>query len=169
MTRSLCSAGIALLLLARPAGGQAAAAKPLAGTGAPLPGQQLPPDLGFEARGSVDGLAGWTARGQGYEVVLDSISPLAGKFSLRSRYVAADPYVVTVFGVAATRYPTTLARGRAIRLTGFVRTQDVTTGYAGFWMRVDGLGLQRSTDSASEHQARPGEAGRALVGTDSAR
>ena len=42
------------------------------------------------------------------------------------------------FGVATGRFPVARAAGKTIRFSGYVRTEGVTTGYAGLWWRVDG-------------------------------
>ena len=42
------------------------------------------------------------------------------------------------FGVATARFPVDKAAGRHIRYSGFIRTEDVTKGFAGLWWRVDG-------------------------------
>ena len=42
------------------------------------------------------------------------------------------------FGVATATIPTEVIRGKKVHLSGYVKTQDITKGYAGLWMRVDG-------------------------------
>jgi erythromycin esterase-like protein len=42
------------------------------------------------------------------------------------------------FGVATGTFPVSHAAGKTIRFSGYVRTEGVTTGYAGLWWRVDG-------------------------------
>jgi erythromycin esterase-like protein len=44
----------------------------------------------------------------------------------------------TAFGVATATFPVEAARGKKIRFTGFIKTEDVMNGYAGLWWRVDG-------------------------------
>ena len=44
------------------------------------------------------------------------------------------------FGVATASFPVAEARGKRVRFSGYIKTRDVTTGYAGFWWRVDGPG-----------------------------
>lgn len=112
----------------------------LAGAGTPAGGQAPNANLGFEVHDSGNRPAGWYAGGEGYEVSLDSIVPMAGRYSLRSRFLGTGAYSGKGFGVASTSYPIALAHGRALRLTGYVRTEGVTNGYAGLWMRVDGGG-----------------------------
>src|SRR5262249_22766847 len=42
------------------------------------------------------------------------------------------------FGVATATFPVNAASGKHIKYAGFIRTEDVTQGYAGLWWRVDG-------------------------------
>jgi len=42
------------------------------------------------------------------------------------------------FGVATTTFPVKAAAGKRVRFSGYIKTEDVTTGYAGLWWRVDG-------------------------------
>ena len=42
------------------------------------------------------------------------------------------------FGVATGSFPVTAAAGKRIRYSGYIRTKDMTAGWAGLWWRVDG-------------------------------
>jgi erythromycin esterase-like protein len=42
------------------------------------------------------------------------------------------------FGVATATFPVKDAAGKRIRFSGYIKTEGVTTGYAGLWWRVDG-------------------------------
>lgn len=42
------------------------------------------------------------------------------------------------FGVATGTFPVSAAAGKTLKYTGFIKTQGVTTGYAGLWWRCDG-------------------------------
>lgn len=128
---------VALTLASTPAGGQDA-------------------NLGFELHESANRPTGWYTGGTGYEVSLDSIAPMAGMYSLRTRFIGPGAYTGQGFGVASKSYPIALARGRALRFTGYVRTEGITKGYAGLWMRVDGGGGMLALDNM---------AGRAPYGT----
>lgn len=64
-----------------------------------------------------------------------------------SDFVAGvDPdYTATVrqainknFGVATAAFPVKDASGKRARFSGYIKTEGVTTGFAGFWWRVDG-------------------------------
>lgn len=106
-------------------------------------------NLGFEVQSSDDPHrpAGWKVSGAGYEIALDSLA-LEGKRSLRlirarpGGFAGASQTVSTV-GLNATR----------VRLSGYVRTVDVTGGAAGFAMLVWGSGprpiyVESITDAA---------------------
>jgi erythromycin esterase-like protein len=42
------------------------------------------------------------------------------------------------FGVATARFPIKDAAGHRVHYSGYIKTEDVTEGYAGLWWRVDG-------------------------------
>ena len=100
---------------------------------------QQPSNLGFEAHSLNGGLVGWGAAGAGFEIVVDSVAPLAGRFSLRTRWLDAAAHPEPgKFAVASQPFPVAAAAGRMLHLTGYIRTENLRAGYAGFWMRVDG-------------------------------
>lgn len=97
-------------------------------------------NLGFETQDGGAKPSGWFMGGDGFELVADSVSPLAGRFSLRTRWIGPARYTEDSrkFAVANQPFPVARAAGRRLRLSGYIRTEGITTGYAGFWMRVDG-------------------------------
>ena len=44
----------------------------------------------------------------------------------------------STFGVATGSFPVNDAKGRRVRFSGFIKTENIRTGYAGLWWRVDG-------------------------------
>lgn len=81
---------------------------------------------------------GWSysfvkAQETSFPVTLDSTIKRSGNYSLRIERVDTN----YAFGVADFAIPHTFS-GRSVTLKGYLRTQDVTGGYAGLWMRVDG-------------------------------
>ncbi len=44
----------------------------------------------------------------------------------------------TSFGVATATFPVSAAAGHHIRFSGYIRTKELTQGFAGLWWRVDG-------------------------------
>jgi len=76
----------------------------------------------------------WMAGGMGYEAVIDKIEVNSGKRCLRMKSVSTN----RTFGVATSFFPIDIARGKRIRYSGFIKTQNVQDGHAGLWWRVDG-------------------------------
>lgn len=80
----------------------------------------------------------WFTNGAGYEIALDTVAPHGGRRSLRMH--AASDTMSRRFGVAVAPVPLPRAAvaGHTVRLSGWTRTANVASGYAGLWMRVDG-------------------------------
>lgn len=104
--------------------------------------QELPLSLGFEQPTGYQGIAGWQVRGRGFQMRLDSVAPFAGTLSMRSQWVDTAQWSPgkSGAGVAMRSIPVALARGRALHLSGYIRTEGITAGEAGLWMRVDAAG-----------------------------
>ncbi len=102
--------------------------------------QQPLPNLGFESHDAQGRPTGWYIGGEGFEVVVDSAAPLAGRFSLRSRWTAPTAFRPQAgkFGVGTLSFPVARAAGRRLRFAGSIRTEKIDSGYAGLWMRVGG-------------------------------
>jgi len=92
-----------------------------------------PLNLGFEK-----GLRGWAGGGRGYAIRADAVHPHSGQWCLRLDYLGARRPGPQVFGAANRTFPVELVRGRRLTLTGWIRTSNLTGGWAGLWMRVDG-------------------------------
>lgn len=102
---------------------------PLAPGAAEDPPAHGPVNLDFEA-----GAAGWGGGGTGFERTIDETAPFEGKRCARIHAPAgASGFATWVQGFPAEKF-----RGATVRLTGQVRTEGVTEGWAGLWMRVDG-------------------------------
>ncbi|MQA90421.1 MAG: hypothetical protein GEU90_09315 [Gemmatimonas sp.] len=98
-------------------------------------------NLSFDEGNVVEAVSrppGWSANAPVHELALDTADAVAGRASLRSRYILDGARPPGDFAVAVQAYPIELARGRALKLIGWMRTEDVTEGFAGLWMRVDG-------------------------------
>ena len=81
--------------------------------------------------------AGWWAQPNGaYEMAADSVVRQQGRYSLRIRSRDKKPDSKE-FGVATLRIPASF-RGKTIKLTGFMKTENIQGSYAGLWLRVDG-------------------------------
>ncbi len=91
-------------------------------------------NLGFEQSGYMDATlpANWNVWSTGYHMSLDTQTRFSGTRSLRieSRLRPAN-----AVATAALELPHHAA-GKAVKLRGFIRTKDVTAGYAGLWIRA---------------------------------
>ncbi|MCP4662688.1 MAG: erythromycin esterase [bacterium] len=87
-------------------------------------------NLHFEVADSPEG---WYVGGEGYTAAIDKDEKHAGERSLR---MACDQ--IGKAGIASSTFPIEKARGKRLRLAGHVKTADVTQGWAGLWMRIDG-------------------------------
>src|ERR1700754_4380970 len=81
---------------------------------------------------------GWSgqfsdARNKGYPVKIDSTVKQEGRYSLSIERGTGDGQA----GVS-TLYIKPVFSGKRIRLTGYIKTENITGGSAGLWMRVDG-------------------------------
>ncbi len=76
----------------------------------------------------------WSAGSTGYEYTADSADFHSGNRSLRIRNVNAP---ASGLGVASQQFPIELARGKRVRVSGWMKTASVS-GYAAIWWRVDG-------------------------------
>lgn len=96
-----------------------------------------PLNLGFERAGLITATspARWYAGGQGYVVALDDVGPQSGARSLRMQATAARTQ--SSFGVATMNLSGAVIAGKTVTLRGYIRTEGITQGYAGLWMRID--------------------------------
>ncbi len=104
-------------------------------------------NLGFERIGYKAKPMGWYAGGggskddlDGYLGELDSKTVHSGKYSLHLKYLKGKG-----FGVGTNSIDVEPLRGKMIRLSGWIKTENVGgkksqnyDGYAGLWWRVDG-------------------------------
>lgn len=67
-----------------------------------------------------------------YKIYLDSVNVKSGKFSA----VIENTDKKSDFKALAISLPNNY-NGKFIRLTGYIKTENVTEGYAGLWMRID--------------------------------
>lgn len=86
-------------------------------------------NLDFESHST-----GWETGGVGYTIDVDTSISHAGKGSLRMTYNDGKG-----FSFASQAFSADQTRGKKrILLSGFVKTENVTEGYAGLWLRLDG-------------------------------
>jgi erythromycin esterase len=87
---------------------------------------------------------GWGYGGNGYEFALDTSVAYSGAQSFRIRYVNAQQLGSSV----ATSLPLEVVRGKHLRFTGYMKTDSITQGGAGLWLRVDGTSAMISIDNS---------------------
>lgn len=90
-------------------------------------------NLSFESSTPSGQAKVWFQGGQGYEIAVDTTIAYSGKNSLQIKHVSQGD-----FGVATSSFPVEAARGKHLRYIGYIRTDSITSGYAGLWWRVDG-------------------------------
>ena len=93
----------------------------------PMPLEEM--NLDFE---DGDTAEPWILGGRGYSLELDESVAHSGEKSLRIRFEDAGR-----FAVASMPYDPKLAAGKRLRISGYVKTEDVKNGYVGLWGRVD--------------------------------
>lgn len=81
----------------------------------------------------------WILGGRGYESKLDSMTKQSGKTSLRITYKGRFD---NDFGVFTGLIPIDSVKGKKVKLSGYIKTEDVKDGYAGLWLRVNGGELE---------------------------
>lgn len=99
--------------------------------------QTAPPDLnlGFEKVSEAGKLPdNWTTMGSGYSLNVDAVEKKSGQNSLRIEPVPAGG---GGFGAAAYSIPGNY-EGKEIELRGFLKLKDVSDGFAGLFLRIDG-------------------------------
>jgi erythromycin esterase-like protein len=90
-------------------------------------------DLDFESSSPV----GFFTGGAGYQVTVDKRFSHSGNQSLLMRYTPPPP-IANGGGVATSVLPAGTAIGKRVRLSGYIKTRDVSQGFAGLWLRIDG-------------------------------
>jgi hypothetical protein len=94
---------------------------------------------------------GWMLGGKGYEAGLDRQTKHGGSASaFLRRNGAGDEFGTLMQMIDATAY-----RGVRLRLTGYSRAVEVT-GWAGFWLRVDGPAGVLAYDNMQSRRSRSG-------------
>ena len=88
----------------------------------------------------------WFSNGTGYEFTLDTATFQSGSQSLHIRSASAP---ATGLGVASQVFPIEGVRGKHVRVSGWIKTNNVN-GYAAIWWRVDGTSGYISLDNMSQ-------------------
>lgn len=102
-------------------------------------------DFEFESASPI----GFYTAGASHQVKLDKRFAHTGNQSLLMRY-APPPPNPDGGGVATASFPAGGAAGKRVRLSGYIKTNDVTKGFAGLWLRVDGPAGVLAFDNMAE-------------------
>jgi len=73
---------------------------------------------------------------KGYQATADSVVRHGGRYALRIQ-ATGQPRTEGEYGIAGLHLPAAF-KGKTIKLTGFLKTDQVQGGAAGLWMRIDG-------------------------------
>ncbi|MBO2010623.1 S41 family peptidase [Hymenobacter negativus] len=81
--------------------------------------------------------AGWELpTDKNYRVATDSLVHYEGRYAVRIQSETAV-HEGSSFGVARLKIPVRF-QGKTVKLTGYLKTENVREGFAGLWLRVDG-------------------------------
>jgi len=71
-------------------------------------------------------------RNKNYTVSLDSVHVKSGRYSIAIEFTGDSVYFKPIFLALPDVY-----EGKSITLSGYIKTENVTDGFAGLWMRID--------------------------------
>ncbi len=91
----------------------------------------------------------WLIEGNGYNVKLDPFNAYHGKNGLR-----ISKFGDGKFGTVGSILPINSVRGKHILYTGYIKTLNVNTGYAGLWMRVDSNNASIKLENMNKYGAK---------------
>ena len=91
----------------------------------------------------VNWLLSFGSQNNGYPAVIDSTVKEDGKYSLK---IEKSDGATGFFGVCYLKIPAKF-KGSKIKLTGYLKTENITAGYGGLWLRIDGIGGMLSFDN----------------------
>jgi len=89
--------------------------------------------------------------GDGYEVALDRENAHSGRTAGRIRSVTESK---ASFGTLTQSVTPEGFRGGKARLSGWLKTKDVKSGFAGLWLRIDGRGRTLGFDNMHDRGPR---------------
>ncbi len=104
-------------------------------------------NLDFEAGEENEGdeyeiTVAWKGGGAGYEYALETQAPRSGAFAARLRRVRDDVPPPNNFGAITQCADAAPFHGAKLRFSAWVRTEGVTDGFCGLYVRVDGDALR---------------------------
>lgn len=75
----------------------------------------------------------WYIEGEGFDISLDKKIKFHNDLSLK---ISREKIIDDSYGMCAGVFPTDSVKGKEIKFSGWIKTQDVKNGYAGLWWRV---------------------------------
>lgn len=93
----------------------------------------------------------WSPTGNGYSVATDSVVKQQGRYALRLQ--GPSQSADNAFGVASVQLPVRF-QGKTVKLSGYLKTDNVQNGYAGLWLREDGPSGTLKLDNMSKQNVR---------------
>lgn len=95
-------------------------------------GVLAPLNLDFEKTEKGTATGWYNFGGEDYKLALDSANTISGQYSATIEFKGGSTGFNSWAYTLPDNYP-----GKKITLSGFIRTENVTDGYAGLWMRID--------------------------------
>ncbi len=95
-------------------------------------GVLAPLNLDFEKTEKGTARGWYNFGGEDYKMALDSANSISGQYSATIEFKGGSTGFNSWGYTLPDNYP-----GKKITLSGFIRTENVTEGYAGLWMRID--------------------------------
>ncbi|MFA7420678.1 MAG: erythromycin esterase family protein [Melioribacteraceae bacterium] len=102
-------------------------------------------NLDFEETTSNGIVKDWKLGGNGYDLKIDSNICFSGKNSLYIEKIGNGNV-----GVGTSSFPIEDARGKQLKYSGYIKTENITEGFAGLWWRVDGASATLSFDNMAK-------------------
>jgi C-terminal processing protease CtpA/Prc len=109
-------------------------------------------NLGFEKVTANEKLPDkWLQFGSGYNLKIDTTEKKSGNNSVLIEAIASAEKSENALGAIACQIPADY-QGKEIELRGFLKLKDVSDGFAGLWMRIDGDGGVLEFDNMQSRQ-----------------
>lgn len=106
-------------------------------------------NLDFEKVTPKGNAKGWYQGGEQFTIFVDSVSAFSGKRSLCIQGSGRGK-----FGAATQAFPIEAARGKLLKYSGYIKTENISKGYAGLWWRVDGTKKTLNFDNMKNNGAK---------------
>lgn len=109
------------------------------------------------AAGAADAPAGWIKEGNTPRLYRSGLDSDVARSGGTSAYLQSWTATPPIYGTLMQRFSAEQYRGKRLRLSGFLRTDEVDAGWAGLWMRVDGSQGRRIAFDNTEEEPVTGD------------